>query len=439
MVSLSALRWLADQDAAFVMLDRDGSVLATTGPVRPSDARLRRAQALAHYTGTAIQIARELVGRKLEAQEKLALGGLNNCEAAETIGSMRKAIPSAETIEAIRLIEARGAYAYWGAWNNLPINFPRSDLRRVPDHWRVFRNRVSPLTGSPRLATNPINALLNYFYAILEAESRLAVAALGLDPGLGVMHMDAPSRDSLAFDVMEPVRPLVDAYLLNWIRGETLKREWFFEERDGNCRLMGSFAIRLSETALTWAHAVAPFAEMVARTLWSTIRKQVRHHRPATRLTQANRREARGVPSGVPPITPLRTESFCGNCGVEIGRGRKYCANCANALNTEGLIKAAHDGRVAAQSDLAQSRRAETQRGHAAAKAAWQLSELPDWLSEGGYGREIQPKLKTVALSVIATRLGISIPYAADVRSGRRVPHPRHWQTLAQLVGISQP
>jgi hypothetical protein len=47
MVSLAALRWLADQDAAFVMLDRDGSVLATTGPVRSSDAKLRRAQALA--------------------------------------------------------------------------------------------------------------------------------------------------------------------------------------------------------------------------------------------------------------------------------------------------------------------------------------------------------------------------------------------------------
>lgn len=45
MVSLAALRWLADQDAAFVMLNRDGTVLATTGPVRPSDARLRRAQA----------------------------------------------------------------------------------------------------------------------------------------------------------------------------------------------------------------------------------------------------------------------------------------------------------------------------------------------------------------------------------------------------------
>ena len=120
MVTLGALRWLADQDASFAMLNRDGSVLAVTGPVRPSDARLRRAQALAHHTGTALQISRELIGQKLDAQEKLARDGLNNREAAETIASFRKAIPSAETIEAIRLIEARAAYAYWGAWNNLP-------------------------------------------------------------------------------------------------------------------------------------------------------------------------------------------------------------------------------------------------------------------------------------------------------------------------------
>jgi len=42
-ITLAALRWLADQDASFVMLDPDGSVLATTGPVRPLDAKLRRA------------------------------------------------------------------------------------------------------------------------------------------------------------------------------------------------------------------------------------------------------------------------------------------------------------------------------------------------------------------------------------------------------------
>src|SRR5260370_4616196 len=41
-VSLGALRWLADQDAAFVMLDRDRAVLATTVPGRSCDAPLPR-------------------------------------------------------------------------------------------------------------------------------------------------------------------------------------------------------------------------------------------------------------------------------------------------------------------------------------------------------------------------------------------------------------
>src|SRR6266567_3896976 len=72
MISLAALRWLADQDAAFVMLDRDGSVLVTTGPVRSADAKLRRAQSLAQQSGMAVQIARELIRQKLIAQERVA-------------------------------------------------------------------------------------------------------------------------------------------------------------------------------------------------------------------------------------------------------------------------------------------------------------------------------------------------------------------------------
>src|SRR5215471_7353809 len=71
-VSLAALRWLADQDASFVMLNRDGSVLATTGPVRPSDARLRRAQAMAGQLGVGLGIAKELITRKLSGQGQIA-------------------------------------------------------------------------------------------------------------------------------------------------------------------------------------------------------------------------------------------------------------------------------------------------------------------------------------------------------------------------------
>ena len=72
-VSLAALRWLADQDAAFVMLERDGKVLAVTGPVRASDARLRRSQALAHQSGAALRIAKELIRQKSRSRRCCAL------------------------------------------------------------------------------------------------------------------------------------------------------------------------------------------------------------------------------------------------------------------------------------------------------------------------------------------------------------------------------
>lgn len=85
MISLAALRWLADQDAAFVMLDRDGSVLATTGPVRPSDARLRRAQALAVQSGSALRIMRELIGEKISGQARVASEKLLDTSTAQTI------------------------------------------------------------------------------------------------------------------------------------------------------------------------------------------------------------------------------------------------------------------------------------------------------------------------------------------------------------------
>jgi CRISPR-associated protein Cas1 len=71
------------------------------------------------------------------------------------------------------------------------------------------------LTGNPRAAADPINAILNYLYAILEAESRIALIAVGLDPGLGILHTDQRSRDSLALDLMKSARPAVDQYVLN--------------------------------------------------------------------------------------------------------------------------------------------------------------------------------------------------------------------------------
>jgi CRISPR-associated endonuclease Cas1 len=436
-VSLAALRWLSDQKASFAMLDRDGSVLVTTGPARSSDVRLRRAQALAHVSGAALRITRELIRQKITGQELVARSKLLDTTTADIIATFCAELPKAENIASIRLIEAQAALAYWSAWRTLPLTFPKKDSPRVPEHWRCFGTRISPLTGSPRLAVTPGCAMMNYVYALLESEASLAARALGMDPAMGIFHADQPNRDSLACDLMEPVRPLVDAYLLDWITTQPLKREWFFEQHDGNARLMASLTEKLSETAPTWGRAVAPIAEWVAQSLWTSARKAARRDEMLpTRLTQRRRSEGRGKEFILDTKPAPSPEKICSGCGTTTQTGR-HCPKCGREVSGEKLTELAKIGRVAAQSPGAQKRRSETQRLHEAAKRDWVSSPKSGWPDEQAYTREIQPRLAAVTISTLASTLGVSESYAADMRASRRRPHPRHWQTLAQLVGIS--
>ena len=435
-ITLEAIHWLAAQNVAFVMLERNGKVICVTGPVRPSDAKLRRSQALAHSSGAALRIARELISQKLLGQEQVAHHKLLDSTTADKIAQFRDELPNADGTPTIRLIEAQAALAYWSASSTLPINFPKNDLQRVPEHWCSFGARISPLTGSPRRASNPPNAILNYLYALLESEARLAAAALGLDPGIGVLHVDASNRDSLALDLLEPVRPQVDAYLLDWITTQPLRREWFFEQRDGNCRLMSSLAIRLSETAPTWGRAVAPIAEWVAQAFWNSPKSSTNGATVPTRLTQRRRTEGRGRQYVSPTSVAPSPQTICRNCGA-LTQGGRHCLKCGKDVSGRKLTELAKLGRTVAVGPEAQKKRSDTQHKHEMAKRAWRESPDEKWNDPKRYDTEIQPRLSIVKIASIALELGVSEPYAADIRAGRRRPHPRHWQALAGLVGVS--
>ena len=151
-ISLAALRWLTEQKAAFVMLQRDGRVLSVCGPASPSQARLRRAQALAHHTGKALEISRKLISVKLEGEESVLREQLQQPAVANLIARLRERLADAETLDRVRYLEAEAAKNYWSAWSEVPILFPRKDTRRVPAHWLQFGSRHSPITGGPRLA-----------------------------------------------------------------------------------------------------------------------------------------------------------------------------------------------------------------------------------------------------------------------------------------------
>jgi len=431
-ITLEALRWLADQSAAFTMLDRRGKVLVVTGPVYPSDSKLRRAQALALGNGTALRISEELIRQKLDGQAALVRDMLHDAAAAGAIERFRQELPSAESIETVRLIEAQAARLYWQAWSDLPVRWPRNDERRVPEHWKRFGSRVSPLTHSPRLAATPGCAVLNFLYSLTESEARLSAVAMGLDPAIGLLHVDAPNRDSLACDLQEPIRPSVDAFVLHWLQSEPLRKADFFEDRNGNCRLVSALATKLCETADTWRKLVGPVAEYVAKEIWATIPRgtSTLARVLATRLTQRNKRAVKG--SDVPTVTLPKVEHRCRDCGAKVPSDKERCSKCWKRV-TRVNFKA---GRKVAQRPESLAKRSATQRMHKQEIQNWEPSNLPSWLTRDVYVKRVQPALASVAKSRIRSALRVSEPYSSDIQAGKRVPHPRHWQGLAQLVGV---
>lgn len=140
--------------------------------------------------------------RKIAGQANVARYKLRNTVVADAIDKFNSELPHAETIPKVRNIKSRAALVYWSAWRTLPINFPRKELPRVPEHWRSFGTRIPPLTGSPRLAVTPACAMMNYLYALLESEASLAARALGLDAAMEMLPKVTQLRRN-DFDIVD--------------------------------------------------------------------------------------------------------------------------------------------------------------------------------------------------------------------------------------------
>jgi hypothetical protein len=200
---------------------------------------------------------------------------------------------------------------------------------------------------------------------------------------------------------------------------------------------MASLTERLSETTPMWAQSVAPVAEWVAQALWNSAKKPP----PAgpslpTRLNQRRRSEDRGKEFIGKSMSPPAPPKICPGCGVATHEGR-LCRACGRKVSGEKLIELAKRGRVVAQSQGSQAKRSASQTRHEAAKRAWRSKpKRRTWPDEKTYMTQIHPRLLSVTISALSVALGVCESYAADIRTGRRRPHPRHWQALAQLAGL---
>jgi CRISPR-associated endonuclease Cas1 len=448
-ITFEALRWLTDLGIAFVQIDKDGRLVATSAP-RTEDVRLRRAQALAGHSQVGVEIARAILSDKLAGQRRVLQRLRLEGELFEAFTAAEEALKNAATINELVQAERDAALAYWAAWAPIAIRFRRPDLSKLPDHWHRFGRRGSPLTAAPRLAVNPINALLNYLYAILEAETRIACLTLGLDPSLGIVHADFRSRDSFALDVMETVRADVDTYVLELLSERTFTASDFYETPRGNCRLLTPMTQQLAQTAPTWARLVAPVIEQAARMLAAT--PGARMDRLASPLTNANRHAGRDQMRKHPRTRPQprapKVDRHCQRCGGEVPhRRRVYCDDCLPHFQREQLERAT-DTPSPVEVVRTRTGRDATHGGDAAVKRGASIAarkrETAEWEQRHGklielsaFEREILPLIHKVPLSALVRATGLSLRYCSQIRRGEKVPHPRHWEAFVRAAGPS--
>lgn len=442
-ITLDALHWLKDTGAALVQLDHHGQVIALSAAAGPDIAKLRRAQAGAPTTEVGFGLAQEVLAEKLDGQAAVASQLPGKVDVAE-IHRARNALDQAHAIDGLLMAESAAAAAYWKAWAEVATPFPARQASRLPVHWLTFGQRHSQLTRSPRLATNPANAILNYLYALLEAETTLALQAIGLDPGMGIFHTDKPGRASMSLDVMEACRPAVDAYLLGLLTQRTLSPRDFIETSRGACRLRPAFARQLAETATVWEGHVAPMAERVAQLLAHATNQPL-----PTTLTQFERRAAWSTQRASRKRT-ARLPDTCRDCGDALpDRRHRYCPACRQ----KKWGNASQTGRDIAADVLQQLRdngHDPAHGGHAAqlrgGKNALHQAAIREWNKQHGDGHDperfasdIAPGLRTVPIDSLVRATGLSAHYCSLIRLGKRTPHPRHWPALDSAASRAHP
>ena len=192
-----------------------------------NDARLRVEQTRRSLQDDfCLAYAQRLVQRKLERQCQWIDAAREHYPAqryplSQALRQLQEQLPQiahTRRLDSLRGLEGAAASSYFAG------------LRAVVPASLGFheRNRRPP--------RDPFNALLSLTYTLAHAETAFTLHAAGLDPCIGYYHQLSHSRESLACDIMETIRPLADRLCLKLVAQQVLTAE-HFSQSDAGCLL----------------------------------------------------------------------------------------------------------------------------------------------------------------------------------------------------------
>lgn len=254
-LSTNTLRKLAANGVAVTLLPVRGlsaSVGFTALPERAT--HLRHAQHISYAQPSArLALACTVVQNKLRAQQE----AIAERESDFDLSLAVSAAENATSISQLMGVEGAAAAAYFERLESyVPREFDFSGRNRRP-------------------ARDPVNAMMSLGYTL--AQSTVAQLALrsGLDLFVGFLHGIRHQRQSFALDLLEPVRPVVDRWVLYAISGKGSFSPSDFATNDADgCRLLKEPRQRFYRR---WFSEAQPEIGRAARPLLANLLRRLRH------------------------------------------------------------------------------------------------------------------------------------------------------------------
>lgn len=201
-------RQLLDGERRVLVADdrgRFGAVIAELGTSEIPEAVTAQVD-LSRDASWKLGLARVILSAKISNYAALA-------QASEPQGGDGTTAPALRDL-AQRALRAESLDSLRGVEGSAAARWYRAFAQRLPE-WCRFERRVAPD------ADDPGNAMLNLAMTALHRQLLLAIRLAGLVPTIGIFHADRPGHATLASDLQEPFRHLMDRAIL--VVARTLK------------------------------------------------------------------------------------------------------------------------------------------------------------------------------------------------------------------------
>lgn len=253
-MTFEAMRWLSKHNINVTLLNWNGNLLSNIMPEQPKSGKLRIKQYQKYLDpDTRFDIASRLVQTKKGHSLNL-LEELSKFYEFVDIVKIKKSFEKEDSflleilkdsqtdisklLKKLMTYEGRIAEIYTanmiGIFNHLYKEFH-------------FTGRKDKSNSRNYNASDEINALLNYGYAILESEIRKIVNSIGLDYSIGFLHEITQSRTPLVYDLQELFRWIIDISVIQLLEEKKIKKSDFIITENYHIRLRVHVAKMLIE------------------------------------------------------------------------------------------------------------------------------------------------------------------------------------------------